>query len=258
MILLLSILFIFSCFFHVTNSFTVSTNIHLRHHWQQNESKSNNHQLLRSTNENVETWENLIKEKDNAVKKLILQEGTGSIPSQGSNIEISYIGKLAGSQKEWSIDDVIEAWLQNQQGLSDILEEPFRSNNIDGQILMDGSKFTEEFVTNELGISNKMQCKKTIMAAKRLWKQMEVFPQGFEFDSSLERGKNFSFILGQGKVIKGMDMAVSTMKVGEKARIFCRSDYGYGSEGYRTKKGNIVVPPFRSLIFDVQLISAST
>ena len=203
-------------------------------------------------------WLNLIPDKDGIVKKLILEEGKGSVPSQGSNIEINYVGKLGGTQANWSVDDVVEAWLQYQQGLSDILEEPFRINNINGQILMDSSIFTEEFVSNELGITNKMQCKKTIMAAKRLWKQVEEFPEGFEFDSSKERGKLFSFVLGQGKVIKGMDMGVSSMKVGEKARILCRSDYGYGSEGYRTKKGDVVVPPFRTLIFDVELVSSSS
>lgn len=209
-------------------------------------------------NSNSEQWINLVEDKDNVVKKLIIEPGTeGSIPQQGSQVEISYVGTLGGSQSEWSVDDVIECWLQYQQGLNDILEQPFREKNIDGTVLMDDSTFTEEFVTNELGVSNKMQCKKTIMAAKRLWKQMEEFPKDAQFDSSLERGKSFTFTLGGGKVIKAMDLAVATMNVGEKAQIVCRSDYGYGSEGYRTVKGDVVVPPFRTLCFEIELLSSS-
>jgi FKBP-type peptidyl-prolyl cis-trans isomerase len=205
---------------------------------------------------NDEEW-NIIVEKDEAVKKLILEEGSGDIPSQGSNVEIEYVGKLGNSQEGWSVDDVIECWLQSLQGLSDVLETPFREMNVDGKMLMDESIFTEEFVSNDLGVANKIQCKKTIMATKRLRNQIEDFPVGFEFDSSLERGKSFSFVLGKGKAIKAMDLAVATMKVGEKARVVCRSDYGYGAEGYRTAKGDVVVPPFRTLSFDIELVSSS-
>mmetsp|Transcript_4735 Transcript_4735/g.6127 ORF Transcript_4735/g.6127 Transcript_4735/m.6127 type:complete len:251 (-) Transcript_4735:112-864(-) len=207
-------------------------------------------------------WQPLIEEIDSIsdqspVKKMILQEGTGPLPSKGSKVEISYVGKLGASQDEWSVEDVLQSWLQNQQGLFEILSEPFREMNVNGKILMEESVFTEEFVT-KLGVSNKIQCKKTIMAAKRLWKQSEEFPEGFQFDSSEERGTLFKFILGGGKVIKAMDIGVSTMKVGEKARILCRSDYGYGSEGYRKKTGEVVVPPFRTLSFDIELISSSS
>ncbi len=191
------------------------------------------------------------------VKKLILQEGNSSTPSRGSTVEINYVGTLGGSQKQWLVDDVIECWLKSQQGLSD-LEGPFRTMGVDGKVLMDASKFTEEFVTTDLGVGNKIQCKKTIMAAKRLWKQVEEFPESFEFDSSLKRGKSFTFVLGEGKAIKAMDLAVATMQIGEKARVVCRSDYGYGSEGLRTSKGDVVVPPFRTLCFDIELLSSSS
>ncbi|EED91092.1 hypothetical protein THAPSDRAFT_35200, partial [Thalassiosira pseudonana CCMP1335] len=79
---------------------------------------------------------------------------------------------------------------------------------------------------------------------------------GTVFDSSEERGKNFSFVLGAAKVIKAMDLLVSTMKVGERAQLICRSDYGYGSEGLRSSKGDVMVPPFATLCFDIKLVSA--
>jgi hypothetical protein len=45
------------------------------------------------------------------------------------------------------------------QGL-DHISDSFVKVGIDGNKLMDTAFFTEGFVTNELGVSNKIQCKK--------------------------------------------------------------------------------------------------
>ena len=190
--------------------------------------------------------------KTSPVKKRIMSAGSGDVPSKGDEVEIEYIGTLGSSQESWSVDDVVECWLKTQQGLYDTLGGTFRENGVNGKLLMDETAFTEEFLGG-LGISNKIQCKKTIMAAKRLAKQGAEFEEGMEFDSSISRGKTYTFTLGSGKVIKAMDLAVSSMKVGEKAMIQCRSDYGYGSEGYRKPTGEVVVPPYATLNFKIEL-----
>ena len=41
----------------------------------------------------------------------------------------------------------------------------------------------------------------------------------------------FSFVLGGGKVIKGFDIAVKNMRVGQKGSVLIRSDYAYGKIG---------------------------
>eukprot|EP00521_Asterionellopsis_glacialis_P002268 CAMPEP_0195251808 /NCGR_PEP_ID=MMETSP0706-20130129/3504_1 /TAXON_ID=33640 /ORGANISM="Asterionellopsis glacialis, Strain CCMP134" /LENGTH=92 /DNA_ID=CAMNT_0040304017 /DNA_START=56 /DNA_END=334 /DNA_ORIENTATION=+ len=92
------------------------------------------------------------------------------------------------------------------------------------------------------------------MAAKRLGKVQEDFPSGMEFDSNKERGEPYKFVLGKGKAIKGMDLGVASMKVGETSKIICRTDYAYGSEGYRKSNGDVVVPPFATLCFEVTLL----
>jgi hypothetical protein len=190
--------------------------------------------------------------KNSPVKKQIITQGSGEIPSNGDEVEIEYIGTLGSSQETWSVDDVVECWLKTQQGLYDILESPFRENGVNGKLLMDENAFTEDFVGG-LGISNRIQCKKTIMAAKRLAKQNLEFEEGAEFDSSISRGKTYKFTLGSGKVIKAMDLAVASMKVGEKAMIQCRADFGYGSEGYRKPTGEVIVPPYATLNFEIEL-----
>ena len=54
---------------------------------------------------------------------------------------------------------------------------------------------------------------------------------GSKFDSSRDRGDRFSFNLGKSEVIKGWDLGVATMKIGEKSMFTIKSDYGYGSAG---------------------------
>lgn len=72
---------------------------------------------------------------------------------------------------------------------------------------------------------------------------------GSEFDSS--RGRDpFSFTLGQGQVIKGWDFGVASMKKGELAKLYIKSDYGYGATGSAPK-----IPGGANLIFEVELLN---
>jgi len=72
---------------------------------------------------------------------------------------------------------------------------------------------------------------------------------GKKFDSSLDRGKPFSFRIGMKEVIEGWDEGVISMKVDEKRRLFIPSDLGYGARG-----AGSVIPPDADLIFDVELL----
>ena len=74
---------------------------------------------------------------------------------------------------------------------------------------------------------------------------------GKKFDSSVDAGRPFTFVLGNGEVIKGWDEGVAGMKVGGKRRLHIPPDLGYGESG--TPDGTI--PPNSTLIFDVQLLS---
>lgn len=71
-----------------------------------------------------------------------------------------------------------------------------------------------------------------------------------KFDSSLDRGKPFTFELGHGEVIKGWDQGVKGMKEGETRQLIVPPALGYGPEG--TPGGPI--PGNATLIFEVQLL----
>jgi len=68
------------------------------------------------------------------------------------------------------------------------------------------------------------------------------------FDSSYDRRAPLTFAVGTGKVIKGWDEAVLSMKVGGKRRIIVPPELGYGAN----PKGPI--PGGSTLYFDVELL----
>lgn len=83
------------------------------------------------------------------------------------------------------------------------------------------------------------------------WLEQNGVP-GQKFDSSLDRGQPFVFLIGVGQVIKGWDEGVASMKVGEKRRLFIPADLGYGTRG-----AGAVIPPNANLIFDVELMGVA-
>ena len=72
---------------------------------------------------------------------------------------------------------------------------------------------------------------------------------GTVFDSSVERGVPFEFVVGVGQVIRGWDEALADMRKGEKRTLTIPPDLGYGAGGHPP-----VIPPSSVLIFDVELL----
>ena len=71
---------------------------------------------------------------------------------------------------------------------------------------------------------------------------------GVKFDSSRDRGEPYSFRVGTGRVIKGWDEAIATMKRGEKRTLLIPWWLAYGEKG----KGPI--PAKATLRFEVELV----
>ena len=84
-----------------------------------------------------------------------------------------------------------------------------------------------------------------------------LLADGSEFDSSRAKNVPFNFVLGAGKVIKGWELGLAAMSLGQRCRLTISAEAGYGKRGCQDKanaSGTGVIPPQADLIFDVALL----
>jgi len=103
-----------------------------------------------------------------------------------------------------------------------------------------GLKYTDEVV----GTGKQPQPGQTAIVHYTGWTL-----DGKKFDSSKDKNQPFQFPLGAGRVIKGWDEGVATMKVGGKRILIVPPELGYGARGFPP-----VIPPNATLKFEVELL----
>jgi FKBP-type peptidyl-prolyl cis-trans isomerase len=76
-----------------------------------------------------------------------------------------------------------------------------------------------------------------------------VLLDGTQFDSSVERGVPFEFVIGARQVIEGWEIGVEGMKKGGKRKLKIPPHLAYGRTGSPPKIG-----PDATLVFDIELL----
>ncbi len=108
---------------------------------------------------------------------------------------------------------------------------------------------------NKNNSNKKMDTEKVSKAGDTLTvNYVGTLENGTKFDSSIDRGVPFKFIVGIGQVIRGWDEGMVGMKVGEKKHLVIPGEKAYGSSGIPDGKGGYVIPPNATLIFDVEML----
>jgi len=106
-----------------------------------------------------------------------------------------------------------------------------------------------KFIDIEEGSGPTPQTQQTVKVHYTGWLE-----DGTKFDSSLDRGQPFQFVLGVGQVIPGWDEGLATMKQGGKRRLIIPPELAYGEQGVQDRTGGDVIPPNATLTFDVELL----
>lgn len=96
----------------------------------------------------------------------------------------------------------------------------------------------------EVGTGDKAEAGKTAVVHYTGW-----LLDGTKFDSSVDRGTPFEFLIGRGRVIQGWDEGVASMSVGGKRELIIPPDLAYGDRG-----AGGVIPPGATLRFEVELL----
>ena len=82
-----------------------------------------------------------------------------------------------------------------------------------------------------------------------VWYTASVFATGEVFDSTEGKESPFAYKTYESHILKGLEIGVQSMRVGEKAKILCDAKYGFKERGKLP-----VIPPDASLLFEVELV----
>jgi FKBP-type peptidyl-prolyl cis-trans isomerase len=78
------------------------------------------------------------------------------------------------------------------------------------------------------------------------------FLDGRKFESTYDRNQTLEFKLGeQGQVLKGLELAISLLSEGAKAKFIIPSQLAFGEAGSSTG----IVPPYSTVIYEIELLN---
>ncbi len=132
-----------------------------------------------------------------------------------------------------------------------------------GSLLINQPLFAEEknmdekitalkIIDKKIGDGSEAKANSTVSVDYTGWLYDPAAPdkKGKKFDSSLDRGDPFGFVLGRGTVIRGWDEGIKGMKEDGQRTLIIPPEMAYGNRG-----AGGLIPPGATLIFDVELLN---
>jgi len=100
----------------------------------------------------------------------------------------------------------------------------------------------------KIEITKPSQCERKTQNGDKIFVHYRgTLTDGTEFDNSYDRGQPLSFILGQGRVIRGWDLGLLDMCIWEQRRLIIPPELAYGDKGIGK------IPAGSTLVFDTEL-----
>ncbi|KAL7001641.1 peptidylprolyl isomerase [Sarracenia purpurea var. burkii] len=151
--------------------------------------------------------------------------------------------KKKKSKKKGSNGDIdVDKTVPNKNGSTKEIEEKSEAKPFQARSFSNGLVIEELTMGKPDGKKASPGKKVSVHYIGKLKKNGEIF------DSNIGRAP-FKFRLGVGQVIKGWDVGVNGMRIGDKRRLTIPPSMGYGDRGAGKK-----IPPSSWLIFDVELV----
>ena len=167
-------------------------------------------------------------------------------------LKAALLGALAKNEMQITVEEA-NALLQKtvEKKQKEAMEKQFGNNKVQGEKFLSENKSKEGVITLESGLQYKV-IKNGSGAKPNATDKVKVHYEGKlidgnVFDSSIQRGEPAEFMVNQ--VIKGWTEALQLMPVGSKWQIYIPQELAYGERDMQT------IPPFSTLIFDVELIA---
>lgn len=158
--------------------------------------------------------------------------------------KITYEVMLVSVKSQEEVKSAEAAKASEQTGIDDKkLQEYFTQNGITPQKTASGLYYTIE----KEGAGANPTAGQNV-TVNYTGKTMDGKPFDSNVDPQFQHVEPFSFVLGQGQVIKGWDEGVALLKKGSKAKLFIPSPLAYGSQDRSP-----TIPPNSVLIFDVEV-----
>ena len=224
----------------------------------QNEQNIENKKENEQNNDNNIPKEN--NENNNIIKIINLDEKTenkdntnnqSNIP-ENINTNIGTNENIEKENKNTKIKDNIKEINTKEENKEEENEINTKEENKEEENEINPEENIFVNITEDEGIQKKI-LKKGKGATPKEGNEVEIYYIGKYEDKIFEQtneNETFTFIIGENKVIKGWDIAVKTMQLGEKSEFIMKPEYTYGD-----KPVNENIPSNSILTYEIELKS---